>query len=380
MSSVVATFGLPGANLGPDWTALYRRATPNVFLHPAALRAAASAGFAKLHVLEAWLGEGREGRLIGVWAVQPALATPLGPPCLATPPYEYAFVSNPVVDPEFMDEAVEAFFALISSDRQLSSVMRLRYLDADCPSYLAILGALAARGARSMEISRRARPFATRASGRKLHGSTWGKLRQKWHRLCGAGPVDVRNDSAPDAVCEAFETYLALEGASWKGERGTAMLSKQGDAAFARRLIAGLAADGSASVALLTLGGRAIAAQVVLYCGSTAYTWKTAFDAAFAEFSPGALLVDKLTEELLALDRIESIESCSPEGGFMGRMWNGRRATVDLVADLGKESSLQFSAAAFGARSYAQLRAVRDALRESPPPATVRWSATGKGE
>jgi len=31
-----------------------------------------------------------------------------------------------------------------------------------------------------------------------------------------------------------------------------------------------------------------------------AYTWKTAFDAAFAKFSPGALLIDKVTDALFA--------------------------------------------------------------------------------
>ena len=33
----------------------------------------------------------------------------------------------------------------------------------------------------------------------------------------------------------AFETYLAMEAASWKGARGTALLCDEEDAAFARR-------------------------------------------------------------------------------------------------------------------------------------------------
>ncbi|HEY1227015.1 MAG TPA: GNAT family N-acetyltransferase, partial [Ramlibacter sp.] len=371
MSATVATFGVPGE---ADWAELLRRGTPNVFLHPAALAAATNAGLAPLRVLQAWHGDSPR-RLVGLWAVQQSRTTPLGPAGLATPPYEYAFLSNPVIDPEFMHEAVDAFLDLIASDAQLPSVLRLRYLDADCPSYLALLGAIAARGARWMEVSRRARPFVTRTSGRKLQGATHGKLRQKWNRLCAAGPVEVRNDRAPAAVREAFETYLALEAASWKGERGTAMLSNPDHARFTRHLIAGLAEDGSASVALLTVGGRAIAAQVVLRCASTAYTWKTAYDAAYGDFSPGALLVDKVTEQLFATDDIQQIESCSPEGGFMDRMWNGRRATVDLVADLGSARSLPFSVAALGARSYAQLRAVHHAMRDPSWSAMSRWVA-----
>ena len=52
------------------------------------------------------------------------------------------------------------------------------------------------------------------------------------------------------------------------------------DATFARRFIAALAAHGGASVGLLRVDGRPIAAQVLLYSGNMAYTWKTAFDAA----------------------------------------------------------------------------------------------------
>ena len=67
------------------------------------------------------------------------------------------------------------------------------------------------------------------------------------------------------------------------------------DAGFVRRLVSGLAEQGNASVALLRVDGVAIAAQVLMYCGTMAYTWKTAFNADYAKYSPGALLIDKIT-------------------------------------------------------------------------------------
>jgi len=72
-------------------------------------------------------------------------------------------------------------------------------------------------------------------------------------------------------VGPAFETFLALEKASWKGAQGTALLSDPADAAFVRKLLQQLAAKGDASVALLQVNGAAIAAQVLMYCGTTAY-------------------------------------------------------------------------------------------------------------
>ena len=162
---------------------------------------------------------------------------------------------------------------------------------------------------------------------------------------------------------QAFETFLAMEAQSWKGAQGTALLCDEDDAAFVRKLIANLAAQDAASVALLRVDGRAVAAQVLLYCGRTAYTWKTAFDAGFGKYSPGTLLVDRMTEELLSSGRIDAIESCSPEGSFMAQLWEGRRTTVDALVDVGARKSLTFALTALAERAYARLRTLRDRLR-----------------
>ena len=115
----------------------------------------------------------------------------------------------------------------------------------------------------------------------------------------------------------------------------------------------------------------AIAAQVLLYGGTTAYTWKTAFDAEYAKFSPGALLIDRLTDALFA-DGIREIESCSPPGSFMETLWTGRRMTVDMLADVGAQQSASFSVAALAERGYAWARAARDAARGFSIPSSKR--------
>jgi hypothetical protein len=165
-------------------------------------------------------------------------------------------------------------------------------------------------------------------------------------------------------VCAAFEVFLELEQRSWKGENGTALLCAGPDAAFTRRLIADLARHGGASVALLRQEGRAIAAQVLLYGGAVAYTWKTAFDAEFAKFSPGVLLLDKVTDELFAAG-IAQIESCSAEASFMQQFWTGRRMTLDLLVDVAPRRSVNFALVARAERGHAWLRGTRDRLRAS---------------
>ena len=353
----------PGRDLAGPWESLVQRAGSNVFVSPAALNAAAASKFAKVHMLLAWDTATEPRQLAGLWAFEERGIAPLWPAILTAPPYDYAFVSTPVIDPAVTDEVVAAFFKAIDASPALPNVIRLKFLDADSQAGQAILRALSGRKGQTLTLSEHPRPYVAGETDLKRSGSTRKKMRQDWNRLSALGAADVVNDRTLAATRDAFEVFLRLEAESWKGAQGTALLSDVKDAAFARRFIGNLAAEGNASVALLRVDGKPIAAQVLLYCGTMAYTWKTAFDAEYAKYSPGVLLVDKVTEELFAAHKIATIESCSSEKSFLTHLWSGRRATVDLLADIGARRSLNFVLAAAAERGYAQLRTLRDRLR-----------------
>ena len=347
---IVVEISPSGLDLGADWHDLVARATPNVFMHPVVFNALQSTGFGGAFALTAWDKTTEVPRLVGVWALRRAPVTPIGPIILTAPPNEYCLISNPVIDGTHADSVIPAFLDAIARDPALPKVIRLRYLDSSSESYPALARALRARGARSIIVSQRDRAFASPEAAAKQSGSTRKKLRQDWNRLAREGLVRVVNDRDSAAVVAAFETFLTIEGASWKSDRGTAVVSDERNARFARAMIGSLAAEGGASVALLMLDGRAIAAQVLLYSGRIAYTWKTGFDARYARFSPGALLVGKATEELFASGAVDGIESCSHYGHFMKQFWTGRRTTVDIIIDLGSGLPWKFHAAQAKAR------------------------------
>jgi CelD/BcsL family acetyltransferase involved in cellulose biosynthesis len=360
---ISVTIDSPRPDSDPQWDDLIRRASPNVFMNPAALNAAGETGFATIKVLRAWEQGGGRRELVGLWALRLRKVAPFWPMQLEALPYDYAFVSSPVVDPACLDEVIAAFFTAIENSPALPNVLSLPSLDAECPSYGAIRRHLAARGGAALMLSEAARPFATRDFGIKRSGSTRKKLRQDWNRLSALGAVDVVNDRAPTAAGPAFETFLALEQASWKGARGTALLSDAQDAVFVRRLFQRLAGEGNASVALLRLDGEAIAAQVLMYCGATAYTWKTAFDAEYGRYSPGALLIDKITADLFAGPTVMAINSCAAEDSFMAQLWAGRRAMADMLVDIGPGTSPGFRLEAGRRLTYQRLRGWRNWLR-----------------
>jgi CelD/BcsL family acetyltransferase involved in cellulose biosynthesis len=349
--------GPPDPALSDAFDALARRAAPNVFMHPAALAAVAETGFARVHVLQAW----SDDTLVGYWALRESGIAPL--PVLTSPPYDYAFVGGPVVDPDHVEAVMPAFFDCVANTRELPKVIKLKMIDGDAATFRPMMAALRARRGRMLKLAEHPRPFLASEADRKRSGSTAKKLRQDWNKLSALGAVDIANARSADDARAAFEIFLEMELHSWKGANGTALLSDEDDADFARRLIADLGSRRNASVALLRVDGKPIAAQVLLYCGTMAYTWKTAFDAAFAKFSPGALLIDKVADALFA-SGITQFESCAAEESFMAQLWTGRRATVDLLLDVGAESPVSFALAHFGERAHAVAREWRQRLRE----------------
>jgi CelD/BcsL family acetyltransferase involved in cellulose biosynthesis len=364
---ISVTIDSPVPDIGPHWDDLVRRASSNVFMNPAALQAACATDFAQIRMLLAWDEGAGTRKLAGVWALRLRKLAPFWPMVLEGLPYNYAFLSSPVVDPAYVNEVIPAFFAAIEKSPALPDVVSLHSLDAESPSYPAMMRELAARGVTPLLLSETARPFVTREFGVKRSGSTRKKLRQDWNRLTALGAVEVVNDRSPEGAEQAFEAFLALEKASWKGDAGTALLSDPSDAVFVRRLLRNLAGQGSASVALLRVDGEAIAAQVLMYCGTTAYTWKTAFSASYGKYSPGALLIDKITEELFSGPDIAAINSCAAEASFMAQLWAGRRAMVDMLIDIGPGKSLGYRLEAGRQLGSQQLRNWRDWLRHRTP-------------
>jgi len=345
------------------WRVLMARVSGNVFMDPGAVGAAETTAVAKPQTLAVWDRSAAPPVLLGVWAMQAIRPLPILGRVLSTPPSPHAFVSDPVIDPANRDAVATAFFDRIAKDPALPKVVRMRHLDGDDATLGTIRRALASLNAHVAVLSRRQRAYAWRDHGIKKSGSTRKKLRQDWNRLAGQGALAYANRRDAASVVADFEAFLALEAASWKGSNQTAILSSGEDARFARQMIANLTATNRASVAMLTLDGTPIATQVVLYSGNVAYTWKTAFDARQARHSPGALLVDKVAEELFAGSEIDAIESCSPQGGFMETLWSGRRETVDLLADLSPRKSLTFRAVGASIRAKRRLKDWRDALR-----------------
>ncbi len=104
----------------------------------------------------------------------------------------------------------------------------------------------------------------------------------------------------------------------------------------------------------------------MLRSGDRAFYWKTAYDEAYAEYSPGLQLTLELSRAQQRDASISATDSCAIEGHSMiDRLWTARLALVDCVIATrpGAARRLALWAAAEAAR-----RRLREAVKRAINP------------
>ncbi|QRM53403.1 GNAT family N-acetyltransferase [Sinorhizobium sp. BG8] len=191
------------------------------------------------------------------------------------------------------------------------------------------------------------------------------ELHRQWRKLDQAGQLSYSVARQPQDIRLRMEEFLLLEASGWKGRARTAMITDRYRAAFAREAISNLAETDGVRIHTLDLDGRAIASMIVFMTGGEAYTWKTAYDEAYAMYSPGKLLVAELTEWHLDDANIVRSDSCAiPTHPIMSRFWQEREAMGTLVIGLAQNKDRDVRQVATQLHLYRNTRKMARLLRE----------------
>lgn len=370
------------ATIGRAWQELGRRAiVANAFMEPALIAAAAATDCAEIHVLLVW-GPPQEGAgspLLGGWVLARRRASRILPfGVLKTPIHGHTFLGSPVLDRTAAAPALSAMLDAIASEPDLPKILNVESLDAAGPIAAVFAEVLAEKGLASAVIETRQRPMLAKAdpgcTSHPVASSRHKALRRRRNRLAALGELTFTQHEDAEEVDTAFEEFLVLEAAGWKGRRsrrGQAILRNPDAACFFRRAVASLAARRLVRITALRLDGRAIALQVMLVCGDTVFGWKTTYDEAFRAGAPGLLLHEDLTERLLGDGNILSADSCShDDSGPMGEFWTGRRSVCDVIIDVRPRRTAQL--ALLQTVSAGHLHLLKSARRLRASVATIR--------
>lgn len=356
------------AALQADWQDLSARAdAANIFMQPELVRLAGESYPARrCCAVLAWqeTGAGGQPRLVGVWAfaIGRAPQSIIKATMLTAPPMPHGYLSTPVIDRDRLDSVLEAMLAHIAADESLPKIVALDAMGVDTATMQALSRVLAARGGAPCIFSQTPRPkLQSDLDGKAylekaLSSSSRKKLRQHRRRLAGKGALEFRVLTEVEETRRAFEEFLTLEASGWKGRQGTALLSREADAHFARAMIAALAAQSDVSIHMLTLDTRPVSMQIILRAGPAAFTWKTAYDEALHDVSPGMLLLEDYTAALLADEDTAYVDSCAfDDSGYMAT-WTERATIAQLWFDTRRGHSPAFTILSQLQRAYVTLR------------------------
>lgn len=176
-----------------------------------------------------------------------------------------------------------------------------------------------------------------------------GKRRKEFKRLMRrlSDEGEVRFDSltGQDAIV-AFDAFLELEAAGWKGRKETALKSEPDTLAFSQNMIAARARTNGVRIDSLNLSGKPVAMLVLLREGHTIFSWKIAFDESYARYSPGGQLALYAMQTNLKDPDIWAADSLAVPGHSMIEpLWRGRIRTATLLLAKSAAGRMLLSAA-----------------------------------
>jgi len=124
----------------------------------------------------------------------------------------------------------------------------------------------------------------------RLSAKRLSEIRRRRRLLEGAGQLSLQIVDGSERLAEFLEEGLGVEAAGWKGEAGSAIISRPQTRQFYSEVAYWGAARGVLRLAFLRLDGRPLAFDYCLEEGNIHYLVKTGYDPAYRALGPGLIL------------------------------------------------------------------------------------------
>ncbi len=351
-----------------------RAVEPNVFFNPRFL-APAMPRLEDREVRLAVMRDERDARsrlrLLVPFSVDRPLPR-LGVPSIRVWSHPFGPLGTPLVDRDDPQGIVADFLRMICApERGLPRIIQFPELRMDGIFAATLHSAAADLNLPVAKVMKRDRPILRS----DLDGETYlrqclrshhlREFRRLERRLAEKGDLSYDVAQTPDETRRAIEIFLALEASGWKGKTGSAMVVDRLRAAFVREAVAGLSEQAMCRIHTLSLGGKPLASLVVFVESGVAYTWKTAFDEAYAAYSPGVLLMIDVTKRHLDDLNVIVTDSCAvPDHPVMSRLWKERSPMATIIVGLAPKDDRLVNAAVQGIERRKRLQDLLRHMRQ----------------
>ncbi len=326
----------------PAWEELAAHALEaNPFYEPWILlpALAATGGSEELVCVQVW----RQGRLDGLFPFMRELRFK-GLPLKALCSWRHSshMLCTPLVRAGANAECLRALIGWLRDGGAGAAAVELRYL----PSDGAFIGALAdaTREDAALVI---ATDHSTRAMLRKdmdaerylssaLSSETRKDMRRKERRLQERGELRRVALRPGEDAGRWIAEFLALEASGWKGREGSALACTPGNRSFASAMLTEAHRRGKLQLVGIDCGGRPVSRCCNLLAGDGAYAYRSAYDEAYAEFSPGVMAEIESIRCFYATPGVAWMDSITdPDNPTLNRLWKHRRPMQSVLVGVG---------------------------------------------
>jgi len=156
---------------------------------------------------------------------------------------------------------------------------------------------------------------------------------RRWEaRLRAAGELKPVSLDARDDLDRWLADFMRLEASGWKGEHGSALACREDDRRFAAAVLPEAFRRARLRITGLDLAGNALARHIMIGAGEAAFTFKIAYDEAYANCAPGIVAeVDNVRQFMEAPGPRWLDSNTAPESRNYARVWKERR-TIQSIA------------------------------------------------
>lgn len=247
----------------------------------------------------------------------------------------HCYVCTPLLRADAAAECLLELFRWIQSGEARASLIELGYIYADGPFHQRLvdlcneLGLLSSAETHTRGLWSKDNDANPESA---VSGDLRRRLRRKQRRLRERGRVEHVALQPDDNLARWVDEFLQVEASGWKGASGTALACSESGRRYFMKAAASAFRRGRLLMLGLDFEGRPVARRCAFVAGEGSFAFKTAFDEAFADFSPGAILELDSIQQLRALPDVRWMDSCAaPDNLLVNRLSNDRRTIQTVI-------------------------------------------------
>jgi CelD/BcsL family acetyltransferase involved in cellulose biosynthesis len=336
------------AALVPEWEALAGAALePNPFYEPWMLLPAIESLADGAQVFVAAVRIGKE--LAGIFPLHREAryrGIPAG--ALHLWRHRHCLLCVPLVRAALASRCLDAF---LSWAGEAASVVEVTDVPIGGAFHRALIDAIARRGHSTLAFNLYTRAALRREQSAEAYlaaamsSATRRKLMRKERRLAERGELRRVCLGPADDIGQWIGQFLALEASGWKGARGSALASNEGNHRFALSVLPEAFRRGRLFGLGLDLDGIPIARCCTILASPGSFAFKTAYDERYADFSPGVLAE---LDRIAAFHELEGIawtdSFTGPNNKRLDAMWKDRIGVQTVALSVSRWGELVLAA------------------------------------